>query len=158
MDASMTDAPADDPDLRAEHMQCPHCAADLYRVDHSPLYDDALLYCDHCANRVEVSVFDPTYLAAAAAVSTREDPRPSAVMRAVEDRLNPCACGGRFRHDAPRRCPDCLAVVIAGEPDVDLWPGYCDLGEEEDEPPNEVAARINQFDAEHIRRDAIWRS
>jgi hypothetical protein len=148
----MADMSDDENWLHAEHIACPHCGEDLYRIDHSPLYDDSLLYCDQCANRVEVSLSDPVVTALAA-----ERPAPDALLRAVEERLAPCACGGRFRDDAARRCHACLAPVIAGAPAVDLWPGFVDLGGEEEEPAEEVAARINAFDAAHIRRHAIWR-
>lgn len=29
---------------------------------------------------------------------------------AVESRLDPCECGGRFRHDAPPRCSSCRST------------------------------------------------
>ena len=35
---------------------------------------------------------------------------PAEYHAAVEDRLGPCACGGRFRHGASPRCPGCLST------------------------------------------------
>jgi hypothetical protein len=29
---------------------------------------------------------------------------------AAEATLDPCACGGQFRYDAPARCPDCRST------------------------------------------------
>jgi hypothetical protein len=141
-------------DLHAQHMSCPHCGADLYRVDHAPQYEDVLLYCTACARRAEVAFDDPGYLAAVADAGAEAD--PAGVIRAVEERLRPCACGGQFRADAPRRCAQCDAVVIAGEPGVDLWPGYCDFDIEQRMPPPEDVERINAFDASHIRRTDLW--
>ena len=163
----MEDTAADDLDLRAARLGCPHCGEDLFRVDHSPLYDDHLFYCDRCANRVEFSVFDPVYVDIVGEESdshTGQDAsghasvvEVDASMRAVEARLKPCACGGQFRHDAPRRCHVCRGEVVAGEPDVDLWPGFCDLDEDTGEPPAEQIQRIEAFEREHIRRGDIWR-
>ena len=163
----METMPADDMDLRAERLSCPHCGEDLLRVDHSPLYEDHLLYCDRCANRVEFSIHDPAYVdivREAIGSQTRQDApghasavEVHALMHAVEARLKPCSCGGHFRHDAPRRCHACQGEVIAGEPAVDLWPGFCDLDDDADEPPAEQIQRIEAFEQRHIRRGDIWR-
>src|SRR5690349_7695854 len=47
--------------LHGERIACPSCQQPLYRVDHSPFYDEHLLYCDRCPIRVEVSFYDPVY-------------------------------------------------------------------------------------------------
>lgn len=158
---------ADDLEVRAERLSCPHCGEDLFRVDHSPLYEDHLFYCDRCANRVEFSIHDAEYVEivrqAMSSQTQREAPGHAsaveivALMRAVEARLKPCTCGGIFRHDAPRRCHACLGEVIAGAPEVDLWPGFCDLDEDAGEPPADQIERIEAFEREHIRRGDIWR-
>ena len=49
--------------LRAAHIACPYCTCPLFRVNHSPLADDWLLYCDKCANRAVVSYYDPVVTA-----------------------------------------------------------------------------------------------
>jgi hypothetical protein len=152
----MSESGAEDNWLRAARIACPRCRRELFRVDHSPHYDDILLYCDRCANRVEISLYDPVYDAIAGAVMERGEEGSLAQLRAVEARLRPCACGGRYRHDAPRRCDACLAQVIVDEPGVDLWPGYCDLGGENREPTDEEVALIEQFEATYIRRRDVW--
>ena len=155
----MADIPDDENWLHAEHIACPHCAEDLYRIDHSPFYDDAVLYCDRCANRVEVTLGDPMVAALAATMpAEREEQGRAVLLRAIEEQLTACTCGGHFRYDAARRCHACLAVVIAGAADVDLWPGFVDLGGDEEDPADDVAARSNAFDAAHIRRHDIWRT
>lgn len=36
---------------------------------------------------------------------------------AVEATLEPCACSGRFRYDAPARCPSCRSTSEQWDPD-----------------------------------------
>jgi len=36
---------------------------------------------------------------------------------AAEESLEPCSCGGRFRYDAPMRCPTCRSTAERWEPD-----------------------------------------
>ena len=73
--------------LRAAHIACPHCHCPLYRVDHSPLADDWLLYCDSCANRAEVSYYDPVVTAIQHGMpeADRFEYRP--LMAAIEQRI-----------------------------------------------------------------------
>jgi hypothetical protein len=35
----------------------------------------------------------------------------------AEGTLEPCACGGRFRYDAPARCPSCRSTSEQWQPD-----------------------------------------
>jgi hypothetical protein len=37
--------------------------------------------------------------------------------QAAEATLGPCRCGGRFRYDAPARCPSCRSTSEAWDPD-----------------------------------------
>lgn len=148
-------------DLHAQHIACPQCGADLFRVDHAPQYEDVVLYCTACARRAEVAFDDPVYQAIVADAGAEREGREGRdmadVLRAVEERLRPCDCGGAFRAEAPRRCAECDGVVLADEPGVDLWPGYCDFDMEQRMPPAEDVERINAFDASHIRRADLWR-
>ncbi len=107
--------------LHGEKVICPECGEALYRVDHSPFYDEIFLYCDRCPIHVEVSYYDPVYSQMTDAFSVFEDR-----LRAIEDRLKPCTCGGRFRFAAPRRCLTCHAPVIVGDSagvDLYFWTG-----------------------------------
>jgi hypothetical protein len=36
---------------------------------------------------------------------------------AVEDSLEPCPCGGRYRYDARPRCPSCRSTAESWDPD-----------------------------------------
>jgi hypothetical protein len=102
----------DDDWLHGAKVICPSCGQALWRVDHSPFYDEDFLYCDQCPMHVEVSFYDPVYDALA-----RDFPRGNvASLRAVEARLKPCTCGGTFRYDAARRCLTCHAPVIVENP------------------------------------------
>jgi hypothetical protein len=141
-------------DLHPEHLSCPRCGADLLRVDHAPDYADRLFYCTDCPRRAEVSFEDPVYAWIVAEKGATPD--RFVVLHAVEQYLRPCQCGGCFQHDAPRRCSECGEIVLAGEPDVDLWPGYCDFDMERHLPSPEVVERINAFDADYIRRTQLW--
>jgi hypothetical protein len=114
--------------LYGEHFECPNCHQQLYRVDHSPFYDEYFLYCDSCPMRVEVSYYDPVYKHIdkhiRQTISKDESDMYTALMQAIEARLKPCACGGSFRHDSPRRCIICHTPVIIDDPiGIDLWSG-----------------------------------
>ena len=148
----------DDNWLRGAVFPCPSCDQSLYRVDHSPFYDEYLLYCDRCANSVNVGFYDPVTMAIGAAHASQGASKVSRAdkLRLIEERLRPCACGGSYRHDSPRRCPYCLSVVIADEPDVDLWPGYFWI-EDDREPTDEEAERIGAYLDARVRERDIWR-
>lgn len=155
----MADESLDDNWLHGSIIACPHCQHRLYRVDHSPFADDWQLYCDGCANRVEVSYYDPVVDDIRMQVSIQTEQSAVAALvaqlTAIEARLKPCSCGGHYRYDAPRRCHVCLSDVIIGEPDVDLWPGY--FGIIEREPTPEEVVLFEQFASKHIRSGDIWK-
>lgn len=155
----MADESLDDNWLHGSIIACPHCQHRLYRVDHSPFADDWQLYCDGCANRVEVSYCDPVVDDIRMQVSIQIEQSAVAALvaqlTAIEARLKPCSCGGHYRYDAPRRCHVCLSDVIIGEPDVDLWPGY--FGIIEREPTPEEVVLFEQFASKHIRSGDIWK-
>jgi hypothetical protein len=146
----------DDNWLHGERIECPNCHRALYRVDHSPFYDDDFLYCGRCPIHVEVSFYDPRY----GEMARRPGPKPDPVqfMRAIEAELKPCACGGNFRYEAPRRCLYCHAPVITDDPhgvDLLFWsdlhlPGAPDPSDAEAEEEQ------RQF-APFIRTEDLWK-
>ena len=69
----MSDESAADTWLNAAIVICPQCDVQLYRVDRSPMADEWMLYCDQCANRVEVSYYDPITLALDKAILPGDD-------------------------------------------------------------------------------------
>jgi hypothetical protein len=146
--------------LRPRVIACPQCATRLFRVDHSPFDDAYLLYCDRCPRAAEVSFYDPG-MDRVRRELTREnipDPGYEALMRGIEARLLPCSCGGRFRHDASRRCFHCGAEVVTGEPGVDLSP-YTGCEDQQDrDPTDEEQAVYDRFVAEFIRKEGHWAS
>lgn len=92
----MADGPGDDNWLHAEVFPCPTCQQALYRVDRSPFYDDYRLYCDQCANSVEVSYYDSVTMAFANQIRDEGTldpgwPQTRAVLRLIEQRLKPCS-------------------------------------------------------------------
>jgi hypothetical protein len=135
--------------LHGEHVRCPACQADLWRVDHSPFYDEAFFYCDTCPRHAEVSYYDPHYSDAA--------PDEAARIHRVEAHLKPCVCGGRFRYNAARRCLTCGTPVIFADPagiDLSYWEPF--LEEDAPDPPEEeldgAAQKMEQF----ARTDDLW--
>jgi len=143
--------------LRASLITCPNCHQQLYRVDHSPFDDNHHLYCDKCSNSVEVEFYDPVVMAMHKQVSDQDKVDYTKLMSAIEERLEPCSCGGNFRHNAPRRCHFCLSEVIIDESGVDLWPAYFDLDIDERDPTEDESARANEFLATHVRSGDIWK-
>src|SRR5260370_16846576 len=45
--------------LHGKQIACPNCHQWLYRVDHSPFFDDDFWYCNRCPIHVEISSYDP---------------------------------------------------------------------------------------------------
>jgi len=135
--------------LRPEDIDCPHCRAPLLRLVRSPLLDEWLIYCDCCARRAEISYYDPIV------ESMSAENTPEQLFSAIEARLRVCSCGGRFSFSASRRCPACLQIVIHGPSEYDLWAGH-GIPPDRDPTPEEVRA-MEEFEAEFIRRSALWR-
>ncbi|TWJ12559.1 hypothetical protein LX16_3319 [Stackebrandtia albiflava] len=115
----------DDADLRnAAEFPCPECGRRLHRIDHSPFEDFHLLYCDGCPRMAEVGHGDAGYAEIRHAHPGAEHAK---LMSVVAERLRPCDCGGRFRADAPRRCPFCATTVVTRDAaGVDVTPAWSD--------------------------------
>ena len=144
--------------LHGERIACSSCHQWLYRVDHSPFLDDYALYCTRCPIRVEVSYYDPVVRQVEQQVRQASGARQGewfvTFMRALEERLKPCRCGGSFRRDAPRRCFTCHAPVISDiTMSIDLYPGWMDYASEPD-ASSEVQAE--QWETQFIRTKDIW--
>lgn len=152
----MTDD-SDDNWLHYEVVSCPVCQTRLGRVDHSPFSDDWVFYCDSCANRVEVSFYDPVVNALRQTPLLCADRSDGALLRAIEERLRACDCGAHFRHDAPRRCHHCNTIVIRDEPWVDLGSHIYDFIPRYRDPTPEEQAQFDAWERTHVRRDDVWR-
>lgn len=156
----MTDEPGDHNWLHAGTFPCPSCRQALFRVDHSPMSDDYLLYCDQCANCVEVSYYDSVTLGIAKRIREEGTLAPGweqarAELRLIEGRLKSCSCGGRYRYDAARRCPYCLAPVLVDESWAELWPGYFWV-EGDDDPTPEQTEQVGAYLDAHKRESDLW--
>ena len=144
----------DDNWLEAEVIACPSCGLRLYAVLHSPMFDDFRLYCDRCPRAVEVSFYDSVCMDA---VDRLPDERTwKQAMAAIEPRLRPCWCGGKFRGDAPRHCFTCGAAVPAAEL-KDLSP-YTGCEDADRDPSPEEQATFGVFEAEFIGREGLWKA
>lgn len=127
------DCASDNNPLDNRDITCAQCKATLGWVLHSPFYDEHYLYCDSCPRRVEVSFYDPETVkineqffseeVADDGENKNEDEVWAAYFMALEERLAPCPCGGTFRHNAPRRCLYCSAVIPEDPDGRDVWPG-----------------------------------
>lgn len=115
----------DDNWLHEEWITCPACHQPLFRIDQSPLDGDYHFYCDRCPVRLDVSVYEPEYdqIQQALPHYPEYEEKNVALIKTMEAHLKPCQCGGRFRHDAPRRCFSCFTPVIVDDPAyIDLYP------------------------------------
>jgi hypothetical protein len=84
-------------------------------------------------------------------------PQTEATLRLIEGRLKPCSCGGRYRHDAARRCPYCLAPVLVDDSWVELWPGYFWV-EGDDDPTPEQGEQVGAYMDAHKRESDLWQA
>jgi hypothetical protein len=149
--------PNDEHWLRPKVIECPRCGVRLFRVEISPFYDCYFLWCDQCPRRVEVSFYDEPMKQIQAEVAKQDkESRYEPLMRAIENRLQSCVCGGHFRHDSPRRCFSCNFEVIVGDTAMDLSPctGWEDHPERD--PTAEEEERYNRFQREFVRKDSLW--
>ncbi|HEY8324260.1 MAG: hypothetical protein ACHQ1E_11440 [Ktedonobacterales bacterium] len=158
----MTDDHSDGNWLDAGVFPCPACHEALFRVNHSPFCDDYLLYCEQCANCVEVSYYDPVTIAFAERIRGEGMldsgwPQTEATLRLIEGRLKPCSCGGHYRFDAPRRCPFCLAPVLIDMSWAELWPGYFWV-EEDADPTAEQIEQVGAYMDAHKREHDLWQA
>lgn len=132
--------------LHSAVIQCPKCALDLWRVDHSPFFDCYRLYCQECPKSVEVSF--------------QGGPGRGLSESEVARLLRPCDCGVRFDPCAARRCARCNTPVLMGEDalGVDLDPSFgCTLETLETldlAPEQELAMETHQ--AEFVRTSNLW--
>jgi hypothetical protein len=149
--------------LHGEQIECPSCHQLLYRVDHSPFYDEHFLYCDRCPIRVEVSYYDPVYTHVYKDVrQTHTQPQEDeyrVLMRAVEARLKPCRCGGRFLHDASRRCLTCSTPVITENTSgIDLFRWHDTLLPDSTGLTDEALQEEEErWRSQFLRTEDIWR-
>lgn len=99
--------------------KCPKCRADLGGVVRGPYHagfsNVGFAYCDTCGRTLEFGSHDETFRSIVGAqhpwgISAEERLR-------VEERMRPCPCGGKFKFDAPPRCPICKASIARLVPD-----------------------------------------
>jgi hypothetical protein len=91
--------------------ECAACGARFpYVLVHNGFNDTIHAYCDHCGRTALVSTWKfPLEL----------DARAVARMpAAIEGRLAPCECRGRFTAGASPRCPGCRAELLASSATV----------------------------------------
>lgn len=89
--------------------ECPNCSSNICLEIYSLGMADGLeLRCDRCARTLLLSVYskylDFFYASYGGHICDE-------FKRNLENRLEPCSCGGVFRVDAPYRCPRCEAEI-----------------------------------------------
>ena len=89
---------------------CEHCGASFaYRLIHNGFNDSSYAYCDRCG---------ATALFGAWATGIPPNTRlglHGPIPPETEERVRPCACGGRYRGTASPRCPRCREALSAEE-------------------------------------------
>lgn len=128
--------------LPKRQFTCPHCMRAFKASVVQPLKASLeVLPCNACGDPAVIQIYDEVYtwfLKRDAAKSGFS----GAGTVALEEVLVPCHCGGRYRREAPARCPDCKKSLelaagakgraeqlpILGEPR--LAPGIWDRGSE----------------------------
>lgn len=147
--------PDDSPDdwLQPRIIECPSCKFQLFQVGHSPFCDDYRLYCNRCPCAIEISFYDLTLVTIQNGVIVGDR---SHLMAAIEPRLLPCKCGGRYLDNAPRRCFGCgNAVIVEDAAGIDLSPYFGADFEGRDPTPDEQA-KYDQYLEEFVRTDCVW--
>jgi acetone carboxylase gamma subunit len=135
----MTSQPDEDDNwLNGAYLTCAGCQGQIYRIDHSPLYDCYFLYCDRCPMRVDISYYDPV-LASITADGYEQ------LMQAIEVRLQHCECGGRFGDNAPRRCYRCHTILDIDSPSgIDVWPAVWPDADEPSPAEQEIVEKLTR--------------
>ncbi len=111
-------------------MDCPNCSKTLQICDHSPFEHSYTLYCSDCPKRVDVGVYEPVF----EEIKDYSSMPYEAVMQAIEKRLAPCDCGGKFLVSAKRRCLHChYPLALREEQNVWLKEYWSDFDDEEEE-------------------------
>lgn len=67
------------------------------------------IYCSSCAIRIPMKAGNPVRVTFRDALGLRGN----ALAQAVEEALMDCPCGGKFSHDAGRRCPSCIEKIAS---------------------------------------------
>lgn len=113
--------------LDSKEIECAQCGQKLHWLWHSAMLDEHFFYCTHCPTRVGISNYDDSALKlrriAKEKLGKRDTKEFSSVyIDLIEQNLTPCDCGGKFTHDAPRRCLRCFAILPQSEPGRDVYP------------------------------------
>ncbi|MEO7715489.1 MAG: hypothetical protein ABIY70_04765 [Capsulimonas sp.] len=154
----MDEIAEDDNWLNASFLNCQNCQVALYRVDHSGFHDCHFLYCDSCAICAEVDFYDPVYAEInRSLVTDAGKSKYRLIMDAIEERLKPCDCGGKFLANAARRCYSCAAVVLQDTPDVDLYPALFGVDPDEHEITEQEEQAAEEFQAKFVRTEDLWK-
>ncbi len=94
--------------------RCKSCGSEVEGKGrfHTGFNDTGFLYCDRDSTVLTFSSFDPMYEAIAGMVHpwTLAEERKADILKAVEDHIVDCPCGGRFSFENPLRCPVCGGV------------------------------------------------
>ncbi len=100
-------------------LKCPNCKKLILLKQeylyHAGFSNRGFLYCELCPTILEFSSYDRNYKK----FIRDKGPWPLAVdeKQLIEKHLKYCPCGGRFRFDAPPKCPHCLGSIASLLPD-----------------------------------------
>jgi hypothetical protein len=89
--------------------ECEQCRRRFeYRIIHNGFNDTAYAYCDSCGMTTFVGGYGDTRQPVGAPLKIH-----GPIQAETEEWLQPCTCGGCFRHDAAPRCPHCREPLSA---------------------------------------------
>lgn len=114
--------------LDPQFIECSQCHCKLGWTLLSPFLYCHTFFCTNCPRKVEIDYYDPKEQVLREEMGLHneitdqqeEEAKWQKLLRAIEDRLRSCPCGGRFKKDATRRCLHCGSPIKDSSPDRDV--------------------------------------
>lgn len=108
---------------------CDSCKMNFEVVKKSPYDNSHYLNCDNCMSVLKISYSDSILQSHINKININTkigDTQIRNYWNEVENHLNPCLCGGCFKHSNPKRCPFCLASLKEIEDEYIILSNYRD--------------------------------
>lgn len=108
---------------------CNSCKMNFEVIKKSPYDNSHYLNCDSCMSVLKISYSDSILQKHINKISINSklgDTQIRNYWEEVESNLNPCLCGGEFKHSNPKRCPFCLESLKEIEEEYLILSNYRD--------------------------------